>query len=546
MATPSISDLYTYYETLNNESSTPEQKEAAYRSILPGVKGGEQEKRLSSQFISRFSNRFENLKEESFNCILDLCDDEDVTIRKQAVHDLFQLCKRVSAFVPRVSDVLVQMFQTDDVGELQSISLVLTQLLHLDPKATLAGVFNQLLTINPDNPREHVMKFLAERIKYLPENKLTPEVEELIVEQANKVLRDVSEEEFPLLISILSSLKCMSTVPGRQKLVLMITEQALQACPEFNPADPACIAQIRESSKQAVICVSKNVHARELCLYMLRSVMPNILNIPENLAGDRLALLRIAAEFSNSHQLYLGSLSESDLDEFLTSTFRVLDHFLPEVPITQPADETVLGNSADQQTKTSEKPVFLSGLRLSELECLLCVCCLLGKLRTQYFGGYSSETERETRAVEDGTRRLRQIRPRLQYLSRVAHEYTQSIAEHVGRASQGNEEKTRLAAHSLVSNIQTLVRNFFHNPPTFKASVSLSWIQPPGALLPSHKRPSITTGIDGTSLTPNKVRREMPRYVPPVGQWSRNIGLTRQAIAGRFNHKTVGRACNRF
>ncbi|CAH8540137.1 unnamed protein product [Dicrocoelium dendriticum] len=432
------------------------------------------------------------------------------------------------------------MFQTDDAGELQSISLVLTQLLHLDPKAALAGIFNQLLTINPDNPREHVMKFLAERIKSLPENKLTPEVEELIIEQANKVLRDVSEEEFSLLISILSSLKCMSTVPGRQKLVFMITEQALQACPEFNPADSACVAQIRESCKQAAICVSKNVHARELCLYLLRNVMPNILNIPENLADDRLALLRITAEFANSHQSYLSSLSESDLDEFLTSTFCALAHFLPEIQLPHSVDETLPSNITEQRSKHSEKPLFLSGLKLSELECLLCVCCLLGKLRPQFFGGFSSETERETQALEVGTERLRQIRPRLQYLSRMSHEYAQSIAEHVGRITQSEEEKARLTAHSLVSNIQTLVRNFFHNPPTFKASVSLSWTQPTGALSPGYKRPATSTEIGGTPLTPNKVRREIQRYVPPVGQWSRNIGSTGQTIA-RFQHNPVGR-----
>lgn len=78
------------------------------------------------------------------------------------------------------------------------------------------------------------MKFLAERLKLLPESLLTTEVEEFVVEQTNKVLTDVSEEEFQLLISILSSLRCMSSVPGRQKLVSMISDQALQACPQFN------------------------------------------------------------------------------------------------------------------------------------------------------------------------------------------------------------------------------------------------------------------------------------------------------------------------
>ena len=81
-----------------------------------GSKGGPNEKKLSSQLIARFFKQFEKEEENSFNCLLDLCDNEDPHIRMQAVRDLQQVCKLDSAYISRVSDVLCQMFGTDDAS----------------------------------------------------------------------------------------------------------------------------------------------------------------------------------------------------------------------------------------------------------------------------------------------------------------------------------------------------------------------------------------------------------------------------------------------
>lgn len=61
------------------------QNAADYQIILSGVKGDAQTKRLSSQFIARFFTKFPNLANASLDAILDLCEDDDVNIRKQAI-----------------------------------------------------------------------------------------------------------------------------------------------------------------------------------------------------------------------------------------------------------------------------------------------------------------------------------------------------------------------------------------------------------------------------------------------------------------------------
>jgi len=50
-----------------------------------GVKGDAQAKRLASQFIARFFSNFPSLAVESFEAMIDLCEDTDVNIRKQAI-----------------------------------------------------------------------------------------------------------------------------------------------------------------------------------------------------------------------------------------------------------------------------------------------------------------------------------------------------------------------------------------------------------------------------------------------------------------------------
>lgn len=54
-------------------------------SILAAVKGSQAEKRLASQFITRFFKFFPKLQENAIDAMLDLCEDEDnmVSLREK-------------------------------------------------------------------------------------------------------------------------------------------------------------------------------------------------------------------------------------------------------------------------------------------------------------------------------------------------------------------------------------------------------------------------------------------------------------------------------
>ncbi|KAK4470904.1 hypothetical protein MN116_005657 [Schistosoma mekongi] len=538
MIMPTADDLYACYDKLADSSIDLKEKEDVYKIVLEGVKGEENVRRLSSQFIARFSKLFEDLLEDSFNCFLDLCDDDDVNVRSQVVHDLLLFCKHARVFVPRVADVLVQMYQTDDKKELNVISLALSQLLLSEPKPTLLGVFNRLLSMNAESSRENALKFLCERLKNLPDDILTSDLESFVVEQTNRVLHDVSEEEFPVLISLLSSLKCMSTLTGRQKLVGMISQQALQAVPVFSATDRACIAQVRESCKQAALCISKNVNAHDLYIYMLEKFLPQFGDFAEDTFDERLSLLQLTSELLFFPSPALASVKSEDMVKYLNSAFNVLLMFLPNIP-----SEDVIGSSG--LISKDKATVNHMGLKFSELEAALFLCCQLGCYCPQYFGGKANDNEATTSILEDGINRLRTVRPRLQYLSQLAQDYATTISGQLDKDLQSEESKLRIMAHRLMMNIQRMVRCFFHNPPMFKViNLTLSWIQPPVTSVPGTKRPMHTDFGNHNATGIRQPRGDRPLYTPPIGQWSRVETTDSNKGRNRFSRGGRGRGRN--
>ena len=84
---------------------------ADYQIILSGVRGDAQTKRLSSQFIARFFTKFPNLANASLDALLDLCEDDDVNIRKQAIKVLnIRINFKFGMAISRVISLLMIMF----------------------------------------------------------------------------------------------------------------------------------------------------------------------------------------------------------------------------------------------------------------------------------------------------------------------------------------------------------------------------------------------------------------------------------------------------
>lgn len=66
-----------------------------------------------------------------------------------------------------------------------------------------------------------------------------------------QVLEDVTGEEFVLLMRVVSGLRVLQTVNGRQQLVELVVEQAFLEQP-LNPADPDIVDRLLQCTRQAL------------------------------------------------------------------------------------------------------------------------------------------------------------------------------------------------------------------------------------------------------------------------------------------------------
>uniref|UniRef100_A0A665X4A3 Apoptosis inhibitor 5 n=1 Tax=Echeneis naucrates TaxID=173247 RepID=A0A665X4A3_ECHNA len=464
----------------------------AYQVILDGVKGGPKEKRLAAQFIPKFFSSFPELADAAINAQLDLCEDEDVSIRRQAIKELPRFATGEN--ILRVADILTQLLQTDDTAEFNQVNAALISIFKIDAKGTLGGLFSQILQ-GEDIVRERAIKFLSGKLKTLPEDVMTKEVEEYVFAETKKVLEDVTGEEFVLLMRLVSGLRVLQTVHGRQQLVELVVEQAFleQA---LNPADPDTVDRLLQCTRQALplFSVSRtNVDFTFVSLFhMLTSPMAEL--------DIQLEVLKLLAEMSP----FCGDMDK--LEANLNMLFTKLLEFMP-----LPPEEVENGENS-----TSEEPK----LQFSYVECLLFSFHQLGKKLPDFL---LDKVDAE---------RLKDFKIRLQYFARGLQVYIRqlrvALQGKTGDALKTEENKIKVVALKITNNINVLIKDLFHNPPSYKSTVTLSWkpVQKTEAVAPK-RLAAEELGSGGSTkkqISPLPRRDARQIYNPPSGKYSASIG----------------------
>ncbi|XP_077994223.1 apoptosis inhibitor 5-like [Glandiceps talaboti] len=498
-----VEQLYKDFGVLADAKDKATEHEKEYQSILSAVKGGTNEKRLAAQFIPRFFKYFPGLAEHAIDSQLDLCEDEDVSIRRQAIKELPNLCKGSSENIPRIADVLAQLLQTDDATELSIVTTSLLTLFKLDAKGTLGGLFSQILS-GDETVREKAIKFMTNKMRTLPAETFTKEVEDYLVQKSKEVLSDVTGEEFVSFMKILSVISSMQTVTGRQQLVDIVAEQAdLDA--DFQPSDADSVDRLMQCMKQALPFFSKNVMSTKFVSYMCTQVIPvlsSLVNPSEDGSDIQLEVLRLFAELCH----HTGEMEDK------SSVEKVFDKLLEYMPL--PPE----GEDGENDQPTDEPK-----LQFSYVECLMSSFHQLGKKSPEFL------------TADDNADRLKDFRIRLQYFARGCQMYMKQLRLAVqgkkGEELKSEENKIKVVALKITSNINTLIKDLFHNPPSYKSMITLSWkpIQKQPTESTAQKRPGITPiTFDESSApkksTPGKQRGPRQMYQPPSGKFSTKAG----------------------
>uniref|UniRef100_A0A2I2ZRH2 Apoptosis inhibitor 5 n=1 Tax=Gorilla gorilla gorilla TaxID=9595 RepID=A0A2I2ZRH2_GORGO len=437
---PMVEELYGNYGIMADATERVGQHKDAYQVILDGVKGGTKEKRLAAQFILKFFKHFTELADSAINAQLDL-----------SIKELPQFTTGEN--LPRVADILMQLLETD---------------------GTLGSLFSQILQ-GEDTVRERAIKFLSTKLKTLPDEVLTKEVEELILTESKHVLEDVTHEEF--------------TVSGRQQLVKLVAEQA-DLEQTFNPSDPECVGRLLQCTQQAVPFFSKTVHSTRSVTYFCEQVLPNLGILTTTVEGldIQLEVLKLLVEMSS----FCG-----DVEKLETNLGKLFDKLLEYMPL-PPEEAENGGNAGDEEPK----------LQFSYVECLLYSFHQLGQKLPDFL------------TAKLNAEKLKDFKIRLQLRLALQGETGENRRE-----QKTEENKIKVVALKATNNINVLIKDLFHIPPSCKSTVTLSW-KPVQKVEIGQKRASeyTTSGSPPQKSSAGQKRDARQIYNPPSEKYSSNLG----------------------
>ncbi|EDS43559.1 apoptosis inhibitor [Culex quinquefasciatus] len=500
-----IEKLYKNYEILTDAKDKIGEHELEYREILDAAGGSAKEKRLASQFIGKFFKHFPSLAETAIDRQLDLCEDEDAQIRKQAIKDLPQLCKDSKEHTPKIGDILAQLLVTEDVTELQQVHQSLMTLAKFDSIGTLTGIFSQIISGDEPTRYRNFQFILSKFIKTGPEV-FTKEVEDFTIGEIKKILLDVSADEFHLCMSILNQTKLSKTVTGHAELVAIAVEQAdLEADLGALASDDETVERFIQCSSEAMPYFSSQVESTLFIKFMCEKLLPlnvwSLIGAGEEQPGTtQLRLLKVFAEMCG----FCGTLEKPA--EKVEAIYNVLLEYMPLPPADADMNET---------------PSF----QFSHAECLLYTLHTLGKQAPDLL------------TFPEDAAKLKDFRSRLQYLARGTQGYIKKLQEAVkGKTTEemkSDENQIKVTALRTTSNISTLIRDLFHTPPSFKSAIHLSWVVPKAKVAgaagqdgktTSKRHAAITFDANGKSSADSKGPKQSKSgptmYTPPSGKYS--------------------------
>uniref|UniRef100_A0A336LLF0 CSON011073 protein n=1 Tax=Culicoides sonorensis TaxID=179676 RepID=A0A336LLF0_CULSO len=507
MSQDSIDKLYANYDVLSDALTKGKiaDYELEFKEILNAVKGNAKEKKLAAQFIPKFFKHFPSLSDTAIDRQLDLCEDEDGIIRRQAIKDLPNFCKDTKEHTPKIADILSQLLVSDDPLELQQVHLSLSQLAKYDVLGTLSGIFSQIAA-GDEATRSRSFQYLSQKFMKYSTELITKEIETFIVVELKKILQDVTADEFHMCMAILAKTKLASTVSGHQELVKIAVEQA-----ELDVELSGTLAAEDEVIERFIFCatealpyLSNKVESTQFVKFMCDKLLPistwNLIGAADDQSQTQLRLLKVFAELCTC----CGTLEKPE--EAVKNIYTILQEYMPLPPL---------------DTDITENPSF----QFSHAECLLYALHAIGKQSPEFL------------TFVDDAAALKDFKQRIQYLARGTQGYIKKLQEAIkGKTPielKSEENQIKITALKTTSNISTLIRDLFHSPPLFKAKVNLSWLAP--------KQRNVEAVVDLTSPTggkrhapitfegsPNtkKSKREgqdQKYYAPPSGKYSAGV-----------------------
>lgn len=496
-----IEKLYEFGERLN-EAKDKSQNVKDYEGILAATKGSTKAKQLAAQLIPRFFKYFPDLSNSAVDAHLDLCEDEDLGVRVQAIRGLPFFCKDTPDSVPKIADILAQLLVAEENVERDAIQKALMSLLRQDVKASLTALFKHIGSIDEsqdetreqeENIREKVLAFIRDKVFPIKAELLKPQeqMERHITDLIKKSLQDVTGAEFKMFIDFLKSLSIFGdkAPPERiQELIEIIESQAdLDAI--FNVSDVDHIDRLISCLYISIPFFMRGASNGNFLNYIHKHIIPVFDKFPEE---RKLDLLKNLAESSPY-------TSPPDGRQVLPSIVQLLKKYMP-------------------RKRTGEEMNF------TYVECLLYTFHHLASKApnaTNSLCGYKIITGQPSdRIGEDFSEHFKDFTERLtcvEELSRATmKKLTQGMDEQNKRmvsASDEVKEKIKIEKQNATTGLKTCNNILAMTQPLHKASpsfigdkkINLSWKEavksavPSGTTSAGGKRPAALNGSNNNA-----------------------------------------------
>ncbi|KAF7493288.1 Apoptosis inhibitor 5-B [Sarcoptes scabiei] len=477
-----LAKLYEYYEELNEKRDfDTERSKKIFNSILDCTRGSSHEKQLSCQFISKFFPEFPSLQEEAIDAILDLCEDDDPYIRRRAIKELPNLCKNCSSIIVRITDILIQLLQSEDQLELSIVYQSLLTVANYNFEFFLTAIFAPLINENvDDSSRDLVMKFLESRFSYLNPDLFNDKIDDLIINNFKKVLKNATKEECIIVMDILPKLKKFKSFRGHRILVEMVEEMLDPDMKDFDVLNQDSIDKfmyfLRYVTQYVSFCPSL-----KLFFFIGLKILPQFSLIRSQKNGIDWEILKIFSELSYA----ITKLDENQMQDLKAchdNVFEILMNFIPKLP------ETVESSSYN-----------LPDPEVSHLECLLFCLHRFGKIAEIDLTKHPKFKEFKMR-LHFTVRGVRLYNSKLKLLSPSAQ--TNPIKD--------DENKLRSMALKATDNIYALTKDFLKNPVVYNAAIYPSFFRPRYASTNASAKRSLNDSNSNYKRFENNSKRRKP------------------------------------
>ena len=323
MESDKIEKLYMQYEILV-ESKDPNQHEEVYTTILASTHGDAKEKKLVCQFIPKFFHHYPQLAKSALDSYFDLCEDNDVSIRKEAIKGLPQMCRELKQYTKPIADILAQLLQAVDLGELSIVRESLVAVVKSDPISALKGIFNQIKH-GDDKVRENCIKFLATRVRRLPSSTFSPEAQDVFIAEIKETFQDATSEEISLLFGLLIWTRLGKNTVGR-KLILDIVLSHLETDKAILIVDERYrLNRFITFLATAKTLFTSDINSNKYLIFFCKEVLPKFMTFSGSKDGFGCAtlLLKLLAEITTY------SKDMKDVDDLIDEVYTLLIEFLP-------------------------------------------------------------------------------------------------------------------------------------------------------------------------------------------------------------------------